>query len=61
MYNYMIGKVTEVDFNSITLENNGIGYLIYVANPYSFVENKEYKVYLYQKVEEDENSLFGFK
>lgn len=60
MYNYMIGKITEVDFNSITLENNGIGYLIYVANPYSFVENKEYKVYLYQQIKEDEHSLFGF-
>ena len=60
MYNYMIGKITEVDFNSITLENNGIGYLIYVANPYSFEENKEYKVYLYQQIKEDEHSLFGF-
>ena len=50
MYNYMIGKITEVDFNSITLENSGIGYLIYVANPYSFVENNEYKVYLYHNI-----------
>ena len=61
MYNYMIGKITEVDFNSITLENSGIGYLIYVANPYSFVENNEYKVYLYQQIKEDEHLLFGFK
>lgn len=61
MYNYIIGKITEIDFNHVTLENNGIGYCIYVANPYEFMENKEYKVYLYQQIKEDEQSLFGFK
>lgn len=60
MYNYIIGKVVDIEFNSITLDNNGIGYLIYVANPYSFVEGNEYKVYLYQQIKEDDNSLFGF-
>lgn len=61
MYNYIIGKVTEIDFNSITLENNGIGYLVYVANPYSFVEGNDYKVFLYQQIKEEDNSLFGFQ
>lgn len=61
MYSYIIGKVTDVELNNITVENNGIGYLIYVANPYSFVEDNEYKVYLYQQIKEEDNSLFGFK
>ena len=61
MYNYIIGKITEIDFNQITLEHNGIGYCIYVANPYEFNENEEYKVYLYQQIKEDEHTLFGFK
>lgn len=61
MYNYIVGKVTEIEYNSITLENNGIGYCIFVANPYSFVEGDNYKVYLYQQIKEDDNSLFGFK
>ncbi len=61
MYNYIIGKITEVDSNSITLENNGIGYLINTPNPYVFKENEEYKVYLYQQIKEDEHLLFGFK
>lgn len=61
MYKYMIGKVTMQASNYIVLENNGIGYLIYVANPYSYELNKEYKIYLYNNVKEDENSLFGFK
>ncbi len=61
MYNYIIGKITEINFNSITIDNNGIGYCVYVANPFSFEENKEYKVYIYQQIKEDEHSLFGFK
>ena len=61
MYNYIIGKISEVDSNSITLENNGIGYLINTPNPYAFKENEEYKVYLYQQIKEDEHLLFGFK
>ena len=29
--------------------------------PYSFLINEDYKVFLYQLVREDENSLYGFK
>lgn len=60
MYDYIIGKVTDIKSNSIVLDNNGIGYLIYVANPFIFQEEKEYKVYIYQQIKEDDNSLFGF-
>ena len=61
MYNYIRGKITEVTSNYIVLENNGIGYQIYVGNPYSFQEDSEYTVYTYQKIAEDDNSLYGFK
>lgn len=61
MYDYIIGKVTDISSNSITVENNNIGYLVYVPNPYFYQEGVEYKVYLYQQVKEDENTLFGFK
>ena len=61
MYSYIIGKVTEVMSNAIVLENNGIGYLINTPNPFAFLEGNEYKVYLYQQIKEDDNSLFGFK
>ena len=61
MYNYIIGKIAGVDSDSITLENNGIGYLIHTPNPYAFKEGEEYKVYLYQQIKEDEHLLFGFK
>ncbi len=61
MYDYIIGKITNIKNNAIVLDNNGIGFLIYVSNPYSFELGKEYKVYIYQQIKEDENSLFGFK
>ena len=61
MYSYIIGKVEEIESNYITIDNNGIGYLIYTSNPYSFNLNQEYKIYLYENVREDEISLYGFK
>lgn len=61
MYDYMIGTVKEINSNSIVLETNNIGYLIYTPNPFSFEEEKDYKIYLYQQIKEDEHLLFGFK
>jgi len=61
MYAYIKGIIKEIDSSYIVVDNNGIGYLIYTANPYSFNIDEEYIVYLYQYVKEDENSLYGFK
>ena len=61
MYNYIKGKVVEVTSNYIVLDNNNIGYQIYTGNPFEFQENEEYTVYVYQKISEDDNSLYGFK
>lgn len=61
MYEYIKGNIVKQESNYIVIDNNGIGYLIYVSNPYSFELDKEYIVYVYQLVREDENSLYGFK
>ncbi len=61
MYGYIKGIVTDIESNNIILENNGIGYLIYTSNPYSFELNQNYKIYTYQNVKEDDISLYGFK
>ena len=61
MFDYIKGIITDIKGNSIVVENNGIGYLVYVANPYSFELNKESKVYIYQQITEDSNNLYGFK
>ena len=61
MYGYIKGIVTEIESSYIILENNNIGYMIYVANPFSYQIDNEYKVYLYTQIKEDEHLLYGFK
>ena len=61
MYEYIKGKIDSVNPGYIVIDNNGIGYKIYVSNPYSFEEDKEYKVYVYEHIREDEDTLYGFK
>ena len=50
MYNYIIGTVASITTNSIVLDNHGIGYNVFVSNPYAFEEGKEFKVYLYNHI-----------
>lgn len=57
----MIGTVAGIESNAIILEVGKIGYFIQTPNPYSFELEKEYKIYLYQQIKEDEHLLFGFK
>ena len=61
MYDYIIGKITEIDSTYIVVENNGIGYLVYVPNPFSFVLDNTYKIFIYTHIKEDEHLLYGFK
>ena len=61
MFSYIIGIVKFYENNCIVLENNNIGYLINVSNPYNYKLNDEIKVYIYNHIKEDENSLYGFK
>ena len=61
MFDYIKGTVTYIKNNAIVIEAGGVGYLVYVANPYSFEIGKELRVYVSQQVKEDEQLLFGFK
>lgn len=61
MYQYITGKITEIESTYVTLEVVGLGYLIYTPNPYAFTEGEETKVYVYQQIKEDEHVLYGFK
>lgn len=62
MYEYLTGTITQVFPAYIIVENNGIGYLINVANPFRFKtdETKQEKIYLHQIVRENEIALYGF-
>jgi len=61
MYNYIKGFVTLQESSYIVLENNKIGYQIYVGNPFSFPTDQEITVYTYCHVREEEYTLYGFR
>ena len=61
MFNYIKGIVVFQESNYVVLDNNGIGYQIYVANPFQYELNSEVTIYLYNHIREDEYSLYGFK
>ncbi len=61
MYSYIIGKIAAINTNSIVIDNNGIGYNVYVANPYSFNIGENYQVFTYTHQNEYETSMYGFK
>ncbi len=60
MYSYISGNVSEILPSGITLENNGIGYFIQVANPFVYNFDAKVKVHIVQIIREDSNTLFGF-
>ena len=61
MYGYIRGVVEEINSNYIIIDNNDIGYQVYVPNPYSYQLNKTYTIYIYTKVAEEEYTLYGFR
>ena len=61
MYGYIKGIIKEIESNYVIIENNGIGYIIYVPNPYYYKEEENYQIYTYTHIREDEYSLYGFK
>lgn len=61
MFEFMNGIVDSIESGYIVILVNNIGYKIYVPDPYSYRINEEYRVYLYEHIREDEDSLFGFK
>ncbi len=60
MYSYITGIITEIIPTGITVENNGIGYFIEVANPFAYSLENEYMIYVIQIIREDSNAIFGF-
>ncbi|MGR1390615.1 Holliday junction branch migration protein RuvA [Streptococcus agalactiae] len=58
----MKGKLSKITAKFIVVETAGLGYVIYVANPYSFsgYVNQEVTIYLHQVIRDDAHLLFGF-
>ena len=60
MYDYLKGTITKQIANYIVVEVYGVGYKVYTPNPYKFKELEDVKVYIYNHVREEENTLYGF-
>ena len=61
MFDYIKGKIAYLKNNAVVIDNNGIGYLVYVPNPYVYEEKKEYTIYTYEHINESEDTLYGFQ
>ena len=59
MFNSIRGKVIEIGFRSLTIENQGLGYEVLVADPKSFSLNQEVFLYLHHHISEDNQFLVG--
>jgi len=62
MYDYIKGKIEEINPAEMTLECGGIGYKIYISlQTFEALEGKtEAKIYIYHYIREDEESFYGF-
>lgn len=60
MFNYIKGKVTQINGNFIVLENNNIGFTIKTPNPFNFTLASDTTIYTYLHVREDLLDIYGF-
>ncbi len=60
MIAYIKGKVVKINIDSLIIENNNIGYEVFFARPENVSLDQEIQLFTYQKIAEDEQSLYGF-
>ena len=60
MFEYISGMLTKVNPKYVVLDNAGIGYRIFVPNPYNYRVNDYYTIWIHQAIREDSNELYGF-
>jgi len=63
MFDYIQGKITELNPTYVVLDSNGIGYLLHITiNTYSALKaEKVDKIFVHQIIREDAHLLYGFK
>jgi len=63
MISYLKGKIEDIFFDSIVIEVNNIGYLVYVTKTFinQIEKDKIYKIYTTTIYKEDSVRIFGFK
>lgn len=62
LFDYITGRLSFIDPAFIVVENNGIGYSIITANPFSYTNqlDTEVCIYTYLHVREDQFVYYGF-
>ncbi|MDG5470930.1 Holliday junction branch migration protein RuvA [Jeotgalibacillus sp. ET6] len=62
MYEYIKGEIASISTEYIVLDHQGIGYQLFMPNPFvmSQKQGQPAQIYIYQHVREDQISLFGF-
>lgn len=60
MIAFIKGTVYSLENDSVILDHHGMGYRIYLANPFALRLQDEVLLYTYQQVREDALTLFGF-
>lgn len=61
MYQYLEGKIVEIQPAYVVLDVNGVGFLIRVANPFQFeVSDTMVKIYVHQTISDTAQTLYGF-
>lgn len=61
MYQYLEGKIVDIQPAYVVLDVQGVGYLIRVANPFRFeVAAQLVKVYVHQSITDTAQTLYGF-
>lgn len=68
MFEYIKGKIVDIDTDRVIIENRDIGYIVYMTERSilelntKIAQNKSdiIKIYTYMQVKEDDISLFGF-
>lgn len=62
MYEYIAGKIDEINPTTLILEASGVGYRLHISLSTftAFQSKKEAKVFVYQVVREDSNEMYGF-
>ncbi|GLB46677.1 Holliday junction ATP-dependent DNA helicase RuvA [Philodulcilactobacillus myokoensis] len=62
MFEYLKGYIVKIKSTYVVLDVNGVGYLIYVADPYYYQnDDKLTKIYVHQVVTDSFQLLYGFK
>lgn len=60
MIEFVRGSVAYIESDYAVIDVNGIGYQVYVSNPYALLNQEDTMLYTHQHVREDAILLYGF-